>query len=95
MSLYGIKMTKKYFTPTETKNLITAIFFSKLYYGAEVWHFKGLARSLHKKLKYASANALKICTPGVTVFSAHSEIHTMADRATPDQICQYRHAITL
>ena len=36
-----------------------------------------------------------ICTPGVTVFSTHSEIHMMADRATPDQMCQYRHAITL
>ena len=55
---------KKYFTPDETRNMITAIFYSKLYYGAEVWHFKGLARTLHKELKYASANALRInlCT---------------------------------
>ena len=55
----GIRMIRKYFTPAETRNLITAIFYSKLYYGAEVWHFKGLSRTLHKKLKYASANALK------------------------------------
>ena len=95
VSLYGIKMIKKYFTPAETKNLITAIFFSKLYYGAEVWHFNGLSRILHKKLKYASANALKICTPGVTIYNTHSEIHRMAERATPKQMCLYRHAITM
>ena len=95
VSLFGIRMIKKYFTPAETRNLITAVFFSKLYYGAEVWHFSGLSRNLHKKLKYASANALKICTPGVTNFSTHSEIHRMADRATPEQMCQYRHAVQM
>ena len=93
--LYGIKMISKHFSPTETRNMITAIFFSKLYYGAEVWHFSGLTRELHKKLKYASANALKLCTPDVTILSTHSEIHKMADRATPMKMCQYRHAILL
>ena len=88
-------MIRKYFTPAETRNMITAIFFSKLYYGAEVWHFDGLSRVLHKKLKYASANALKLCTPGVTIFNTHSEIHKMADRATQIKMCQYRHAVLM
>ena len=60
-----------------------------------IWHFSGLTRVLHKKLKYASANALKLCTPDVTIFNTHSEIHKMADRATPMKMCQYRHAILL
>ena len=94
-SLFGIRMIKKFFTPDETRNLITAVFFSKLYYGAEVWHFNGLHSSLHKKLKYASANALKVCTPGVTAYSTHSEIHRMANRATPKQMCQFRHAVLM
>ena len=58
--LFGIKMMRKYFSPAETRNMITEVFFSKLYYGAEIWHFTGLARDLHKILKYASANALKL-----------------------------------
>ena len=94
-SLFGIRMIKKFFTPDETRNLITAVFFSKLYYGAEVWHFNGLHSSLHKKLKYASANALKVCKPGVTAYSTHSEIHRMANRATPKQMCQFRHAVLM
>ena len=95
VSLYGIKTIRKYFTPNETRNIITAIFYSKLYYGSEVWHFQGLARTMHKKLKYASANALKICTPGVTALSTHTEIHRMAERALPENMCLYRHAVTM
>ena len=95
VSLFGIRMIKKYFTPEETRNMITAIFYSKLYYGAEIWHFPGLARDLHKKLKYASANALKLCTPGLTVLNTHTEIHRMADRALPEKMCLYRHAMIM
>ena len=75
--------------------MVTAIFYSKLYYGSEVWHFPGLARTIHKKLKYASANALKTCTPGITNLSTHTEIHRMAERALPENMCLYRHAVTM
>ena len=75
--------------------MITAIFFSKLYFGAEVWHFQGLTRVLHKKLKYASANALKLCTPGVTAHSTHIEIRRMSERALLEKMCLYRHAIMM
>ena len=50
MSLNGIKMIKKYFTPDETKNLITAVCYSKLYYGSEIWHLPGVSNTLHKKI---------------------------------------------
>ena len=95
VSLYGIKTICKYFTPIETRSMVTAIFFSKLYYGSEVWHLPALARTIHKKLKYASANALKICTPGITNLSTHTEIHRMAERALPEKMCLYRHAVTI
>ena len=75
--------------------MVTAIFMSKLYYGAEIWHIPGLTRTLHKKLKYASANALKLCAPGVTVYSTHSEIHRLSERALPEKMCLYRHAVIM
>ena len=95
MSLYGIRIIRKYFTPVETRNMITAIFYSKLNYAAEVWHFQGLARILHKKLKHASANALKLSTLGVTAFNTHTEIHRMAERAMPEKMYLYRHAVMM
>ena len=94
-SLYGLKMIRKYFTASEMKGLVTAIFMSKLYYGAEVWHIPGLARILHKKLKYASANALRLYAPGVTALSTHTEIHRLAERALPEKMCLYRHAVVM
>ena len=36
-------MIKKYFEPDEIRDLLTAIFCSKLYYGAEIWHIPGLS----------------------------------------------------
>ena len=39
-SLHGLRMIRKYFTDYEMKSMVTAIFMSRLYYGAEVWHIK-------------------------------------------------------
>ena len=71
------------------------IFMTKLDYGAEIWHHPGLARILHKKLKFASANALRLCAPGITAYSTHMEIHQLAERALPEKMCLYRHAVIM
>ena len=47
------------------------------------------------KLKYASANALKLCAPGATIYSTHTEIHNLAGRALPEKMCLYRHAVLM
>ena len=94
-NLYGIKVIRRYSSHEELNKLVTAIFFSKLYYGAEVWHFPGLARPLKTKLKFASANALRLCNPNITNMHTHTEIHAMTKRALPKSMCLYTHALTL
>ena len=37
-NLCAIKMISKYFTKEEKMTLLTSLFYSKLYYGSEVWH---------------------------------------------------------
>ena len=71
-NLYGMKIIKKYFTPEETGRLLTAVYYSKLYYGAEIWHLPGLALTQLKSLKFASSNALKACIPGITNLNTHT-----------------------
>ena len=94
--LYAIKMIKKYFSTDEIRNLLTALYYSKLYYGAEVWHLPGLALKLKKSIKLASANACKNCIPRENShLLTHTEIHNRAKRALPDDICTYRHALML
>ena len=84
------------FSTEEIRNLLTALYFSKLYYGAEVWHLPGLALKLKKSIKLASANACKNCIPRENShLLTHTEIHNRAKRALPDDMCTYRHAIML
>ena len=46
-----------------------------------------------KNLKAASANVLKLCLQGITIWNTHPEIHNLAKRAMPANVCLYRHVI--
>ena len=94
-TLFAIKIIRKYFNTAELKTLLTSLYFSKLYYADEIRHLPGLSRQLKKNLKFASANAPKMCVPNLTVFHTHTQIHNLAGRALPEQMCIYRHALSL
>ena len=40
-NLYAIKIISKYFTKEENMTLLTSLFYSKLFYGSEIWHLPG------------------------------------------------------
>ena len=80
----------------EIRNLLTALYYSKLYYGSEIWHLPGLTLKLKKRINLASANACKTCIPRENShLLTHTEIHNLAKRALPENVCIYRHAIIL
>ena len=66
-SLYAIKLIRKYFSTEEVRNLLTALYYSKLYYGSEIWHLPGITLKLKKNIKLASANECKLCLPSNNV----------------------------
>ena len=87
-SLYAIKMIRKYFSTEEVRNLLTALYYSKLYYGSEIWHLPGLTLNLKKSMKLASAHACKMCIPRENShLLTHTEIHNLAKRAVHVQTC--------
>ena len=92
-NLYAIKRIAKFFNQEEKTMLITSLFYSKLYYGSEVWHLPDRTTEQNKMIKFASANALRITTNNVTIYHNHTEIHTMTKRALPDQMIKYKHAL--
>ena len=94
-NLHAIKIISKYFNKNEIKTLLTSLYYSKLYYGSEVWHLPGRTQSQNKKLKYASATAIRSCDNSLTIFNTHTQIHKSADRALPDQMLSYKHAILM
>ena len=65
---------------TDIRTILTAIYFSKLYYGAEVWHIPGLTIQLHNNLKFASANALKQCIPNITRTEIHIYLWSLSNK---------------
>ena len=46
-------------------------------------------------IKYASANALRLITNEITIYHTHTQIHSMTNRALPDQTIKYKHALML
>jgi hypothetical protein len=68
-----MKVIRKYFNQEELKTMLTAMYFSKLYYGAEVWLIPSLKLQLKKNLKFASANALRVCLPHREIFNTHTQ----------------------
>ena len=60
------------------------------------WHIPGLQMKLKKNIKLASANACKLCIPRENVhLLTHTDIHTQAKRALPENMCMYKHALML
>ena len=94
-ALYAIKLIKKYFTPEELHTLLTANFYSILYYNSEVWQIPSLNPQSRQHLLAASAKALKLCEkPNAPVLS-YSDLHRSHKRATPSQLSTYKHALLL
>ena len=75
--------------------LLTSLFYSKLYYGSEIWHILGRSMAQNRKLKLASANAIRACDKSLTIYNSRTQIHREAKRALPDQMLNYKHAITM
>ena len=94
-ALCAIKLIKHFFTNKELLQVVTANFYSVLFYGSEIWNIPLLKVILKQKLLSASANALKTCTKLNCDFLSFEELHRMNARATPKSFMIYKHAILL
>jgi hypothetical protein len=59
-SLQGLRVISKYFTTTERLTLLMAFFYSRLYYGSQIWLLPSLKGALKSRLFSASGAALKL-----------------------------------
>ena len=75
--------------------MITANFYSILYYNSEIWHLPGLNPHLKQLLLAASAHALKLCTPSYERSMSYKDLHIINKRATPPQLMKYKLSIQL
>ena len=88
-------MIRKYFNKNEILQLLTSNFFSILYYNSEVWHIPNLKPQLKQLLLSASAIALKLSQRAPDMYELYVNVHKSCNRATPNQIVIYKHALLL
>ena len=94
-SLQAIKLIKKYFNTQEITTLLTSNFFSKLYYGSEIWQIPRLNRNSKKQLISASANALRLCENFHDPDVSFVNLHRKYNRAMPNNFSLYKHSLLL
>ena len=70
-------------------------FYSILFYNSEVWHLPNLKAPLKQLLLSASAKALKLSQRTPDPFESFINIHKSCNRASPEQMIIYKHAILL
>ena len=84
-TLQAMRIISKYFTIDERLNISTSLFYSKLYYGAEIWLLPTLSFALKKKLLNISTQAIRIVANDHLKIFNSNDLHTMFKRFTPNQ----------
>ncbi len=51
--LHGLKCIRKFLNAEQAKSVMTAYYFSSLYYGIEIWFHRGLSFHLKQKIRSA------------------------------------------
>ena len=75
--------------------LLTSNYYSVLYYNSEIWMIHTLSVANKKLLLSTSANALKVAYNYRFPFVSFMTIHSMAGRATPSMMTNYKLALML
>ena len=96
-TLQAIKLISKFFTIDEKLNIVTSLFYSRLYYGAEIWLLPSISHLLKRKLLSISTTALRLVANDHYKIFSSDELHVMFKRFTPNQwknycnlLCLYR-----
>ena len=94
-TLQAIRLISEYFSIDERLNIVTSLFYSKLYYGSEIWLIPTLSRTLKNKLMVISKNALRLAANDQYRTFSSSELHVMFKRFTPPQWRTYCNLLSI
>ena len=94
-ALHAIYIIRKYFNKNQIRAIITSNYYSILYYNSEVWLLPSLKPALRQQLLSASSAPLKLITTNYNYLMSYNSLHYLNQRATPNQITLYKHALQL
>ena len=94
-ALHAITLIRKYFNNEQIMKLITACYYSVLYYNAEVWLLPNLRPQSKQKMLSASAAPLKLITRYYESTMSFESLHRLNKWATPSKMTEFKHALLL
>ena len=80
----ALKIIMTHLNINEPRQLLTANYYSFIYYNSEIWHILSLKLYLKQQLLSASEAGLWLCTAGDTCMNSCNNLHTINKRATLD-----------
>ncbi len=83
--LHGLRKIRRFLNTEQTKQVVTAFYFSVLYYGLEVWFHRHLAFHLKQKVRSAHYRALRL----IHGDKPRDQLDQEGKRATPDEWANY------
>ncbi len=84
--MHGLKGVRKYVDVSQAKQIVTAFYFSVLFYGCEVWLHKHLSFHLKQKVRSAHYRALRLIYGQQLT---RDELDDVSQRSTPDEWSDY------
>jgi hypothetical protein len=84
--MHGLKGVRKYVDIQQAKQIVTAFYYSVLYYGCEVWMHKHLSFHLKQKVRSAHYKALRLIHGQE---KTRCELDAISQRSTPDEWGDY------
>jgi hypothetical protein len=86
----GIGMIQKFFNEKELMKLASSLFYSRLYYGAEVWLDPVMTKQNESRLLSSSNSILNIVRKGISRSSSSKiDLHKSLNQATPRMWADY------
>ena len=86
---------KNTFNKSHALSLIMACYYFILYFNSKIWLLPSLSPLSKQKLLSASAAPLKLTTVNYDRMMSYDSLHYLKQRATPNQMTTYKHALLL
>ena len=83
--LHGLRRIRRFLNTEQARQVVTAYYFSVLYYGLEVWFHRHLAFHLKQKIRSAHYRALRL----VHGDKSREQLDQEGKRATPDELANF------
>jgi hypothetical protein len=83
--MHGLKGVRRFVNTAQARTIVTAFYYSILFYGCEIWFHKHLSFHLKQKIKSGHYRALRLIRGNLS----RDELNEISQRSTPEEWADY------